>query len=273
MEKSPGSVPAIATLLMEIAVVPSLLSVTDWTALVEPTLIVPKESACGVTVNVLIFPVAVPESDTLCEELYPEWLNARVASRVPAASGVKVIVTVQFEEAARLVPQVLLEITKSPAFVPEIPMLLIATGEVPMLLRVTMLGVPVEPTATLPHARLLGSMRTPTTRQPATARTMRQIVAGSRLPAQFRQTVLGWFALRVIVSSSGFAEGTRRSPRTKAMRQRNSREGPARYVPAIVLRPGVSWRKGFAQASSSEPFGCKTQHPGWQFGTFRMEGD
>jgi len=53
---------------MEIAVVPSLCNVTDCTALAESTLIVPKESACGVTINALIFPVAIPERDTLSDD-------------------------------------------------------------------------------------------------------------------------------------------------------------------------------------------------------------
>jgi len=199
---------------MEISVVPSLCNVTDWTALAESTLIVPKESVCGVTVNVLIFPVAVPERDTLSDDLNPEWLKVRVASRAPSASGVKVIVTVQLEEAARLPPQVLLEIAKSPALAPEIPILLIAIGEVPMLLKVTAFGFPVEPKATPPHTRLLGSMRTPTTKQPDKVRTMKRIVAGSKLIARFRVTVLRRFALRVIATSSGFIllGGNRMSP-------------------------------------------------------------
>jgi len=104
---------------MEIVVVPSLCNITGWTALAESTLIMPKESVCGVTVNVLIFPVAIPERDTLSDDLNPEWLKVRVASRVPAASGMKTIVTVQLEEAARLAPQVLLEIAKSPALLPK----------------------------------------------------------------------------------------------------------------------------------------------------------
>jgi len=199
---------------MEISVVPSLCNVTDWTALAESTLIVPKESVCGVTVNVLIFPVAVPERDTLSDDLNPEWLKVRVASRAPSASGVKVIVTVQLEEAARLPPQVLLEIAKSPALAPEIPILLIAVGEVPMLLKVTAFGVPLEPKATLPHTRLLGSMRTPTTKQPDRVRTMKRIVAGSKLTTRFLLTVLRRFALRVIATSSGFIllGGNRMSP-------------------------------------------------------------
>jgi hypothetical protein len=199
---------------MEIAVVPSLCNVTDWTALAESTLIMPKESVCGVTVNVLIFPVAVPERDTLSDDLNPDWLKVRVASRAPSTSGVKVIVTVQLKEAARLAPQVLLEIAKSPALVPEIPILSIAVGEVPMLLKVTAFAVPLEPKATLPHTRLLGSMRTPTTKQPDRVRTMKRIVAGSKLTARFLLTVLRRFALRVIATSSGFIllGGNRMSP-------------------------------------------------------------
>jgi hypothetical protein len=51
--------------LMEIAVVPELCNVTVCTALVEPTLIVPKERVCGVNVSVLMLPDPVPESDTV----------------------------------------------------------------------------------------------------------------------------------------------------------------------------------------------------------------
>jgi len=72
IEKSPGFVPAIAMLAIEIGVVPSLCNITDWVALAEPTFKVPKESVCGETVSVLIFPVAVPESNTVCDEPNPE---------------------------------------------------------------------------------------------------------------------------------------------------------------------------------------------------------
>lgn len=72
IEKSPGFVPVIATLAIDTMVVPSLCSVTDWTALADPTLSVPKESVCGVIVKALIFPVAVPDSDTVWDELNPE---------------------------------------------------------------------------------------------------------------------------------------------------------------------------------------------------------
>jgi hypothetical protein len=72
IEKSPGLVPAIVTLAMEIVVVPSLCRVTDSGVLAEPTLMVPKERFCGVNVSELILPVAVPERETVCDELNPE---------------------------------------------------------------------------------------------------------------------------------------------------------------------------------------------------------
>jgi hypothetical protein len=245
--KSPGSAPAIATLSKEIVVVPSLCNVTVWTALGEPTSSALKDSACGATVNVLIFPVVVPESDTLCDGLNPEWLMVKVASRVPAACGVKIIATVQLEEAARLSPQVLLAIAKSPAFAPEIPMLVIAICEVPTLLTVTTFGVPVEPKATLLHTRLRGATRTPTTRQPVKGRRMRKIIARRKLRAQFRLRVPRWFSLRVIVTSSGFIRhgGKRMSPTMKAMRQRTSTK-PAIYLFAIVPSPSISLRRKLA---------------------------
>lgn len=156
IEKSAGSDPAIPTLLMEIGVVPSLCTVTVCAALDEFTSRDPKARLCGDTLNELIFPVAVPVSGTLMEELAPEWLKVRVAARLPAALGVKVIVTVQLEEPARLAPHVLAEIAKSAALVPETMMLLIAIRDVPRFVRATDWGVPLEPRATSPHARALG---------------------------------------------------------------------------------------------------------------------
>lgn len=72
IEKSAGSVPAIATAPMEIVVVPSLCNVTVCAALAEPMSSEPKERLFGVTVSVLILPVAVPESGTLCDASNPE---------------------------------------------------------------------------------------------------------------------------------------------------------------------------------------------------------
>jgi len=114
------------------------------------------------------------------------------------------MVTVQLDDAARLAPQVLLEIAKSAASAPEIAILVIEIAEAPILLNATLCGVLVEPRGTLPHERLLGSTRTPATPQPVNVRTIRRIGGRSRLSAQCRPTVLCWFVLRVIVTSSCF---------------------------------------------------------------------
>ncbi len=53
------------------------------------------------------------------------------------AVGVKVMLTVQVAEPARLVPHVLLAIAKSPGFVPESVTLVMVMALVPPLVRVT----------------------------------------------------------------------------------------------------------------------------------------
>lgn len=73
----------------------------------------------------------------------------------------KVMVTLQVEEAEMVAPQVLPEMVKSPESVPEIAMEPMVTGAVPMLETATDCGAPDEPSATLPHVRLRGAMRTP----------------------------------------------------------------------------------------------------------------
>lgn len=89
----------------------------------------------------------------------------------------KVTVTLQLEDAARVALQVLFEIKKSAALVPETATPLIAIGELPRLVKVTAFGIPDDPRFTPPHTRLLGSIRTPTTRQPVTQYTFRKRIA------------------------------------------------------------------------------------------------
>jgi hypothetical protein len=90
-----------------------------------------------------------PDSATVCGLLLAESVKLRVAVRVPAATGLNTIVAVQLEDAARLEPQVLLEIAKSAALVPEIAMLLTAIELEPLFVKVADFGAPVFPTATL----------------------------------------------------------------------------------------------------------------------------
>ena len=127
-----------------------------------------------------------------------------VPCRGPAADGVNVTVTLQLEEAARVAPQVLLEIEKSPAFDPEIAMLSIATAEVPRLVRVTVLGVPDDPSATSPHTRFWGSIRTPATKQPVTQNTFRKRIALRNNRSVRHQPSMFPFDLRVKKPSSSF---------------------------------------------------------------------
>jgi hypothetical protein len=70
-----------------------------------------------------------PERETVCGLFVPESVKLRVAVRVPAALGLKTMVALQAELAAKLVPQVLPKIVKSAAFVPETPTLLIVMAD------------------------------------------------------------------------------------------------------------------------------------------------
>ena len=68
--------------------------------------------------------------------------------------------TLQLADAPRLDPQVLLEITKSPGFVPVTATLLIVIEELVPLLRVAVCVELVEPTFTVPYERETGLMLT-----------------------------------------------------------------------------------------------------------------
>lgn len=95
-----------------------MVRVTVWTGLVEPTAVAGKTRLVGVTVALAAGVAPVPESATVWG-LFPALsVKVRVADRLLEAEGVKVTVTVQFAEAARVGPQPLLVKTKSPASVP-----------------------------------------------------------------------------------------------------------------------------------------------------------
>jgi hypothetical protein len=79
-----------------------------------------------------------------------------VAVRVPLALGLKESETLQLAEAARLLPHVLLEMTKSPEFVPVTETLLMVIAELVPLLSVA-INVPlVAPTLKEPNEREVG---------------------------------------------------------------------------------------------------------------------
>jgi hypothetical protein len=152
--KSAALVPETATLLMVIAAEVPLVRVSV-RELLEPTATLPKARLDGLTVT-LPAAVPVPESATVCGLLVAESVKVRVAVRLPAAAGLNTTVTVQLAEAARLVPQVLLESVKSAASVPVTAMLLMVTAAEALLVRVTDFAPPALPTATEYQLRLDG---------------------------------------------------------------------------------------------------------------------
>ena len=85
----------------------------------------------------------VPLRLTVCASFAALETIERVADRVPAADGVKAMVTVQLAPAAKVPPQVDVRM-KSPAFVPLTEILLIVSAEVPPLVRVRVAELVVE---------------------------------------------------------------------------------------------------------------------------------
>jgi hypothetical protein len=108
----------------------------------------------GEMVSVVVPPA--PESETFCGLFVAESVKLNVAVRVPVAVGLKTMDAVQFAEAARLVPQVLLAMLKSPAFAPEIATLLIVIEVLRPFESVAVCPALLDPTAVLANVRLEG---------------------------------------------------------------------------------------------------------------------
>jgi hypothetical protein len=156
MEKSPASAPVMATLLMAIAAVPPLLKVAVCDALLEPTIVLAKVRPDGVAVTPPAGLTPSPVSAIVCGLLLAVSLKSRVAERSPVVVGANRMLAVQLADAARLVPQVLLNISKSPGFVPASVMLLMVSAVVLLLVSVTTFCAPLLPTETLTQFRLAG---------------------------------------------------------------------------------------------------------------------
>ncbi len=118
IRKSAALVPEIATLLMVMEDVSLFDNVADWDALVEPTKVLANVRPEGLAETLPPAAVPCPVNATFCGVLLAESLKFSVALRAPVAVGPKMIFAVQFADAAREVPQVLLKIKKSPGFAP-----------------------------------------------------------------------------------------------------------------------------------------------------------
>jgi hypothetical protein len=84
---------------------PTLLAVIDFDALVTPTRTVPKLSAVGDSE----IDCPVPDRATVWGVFGALSLNVSVPLRAPFAVGLKVTLTEQFAPAAKVAPQVLVE--------------------------------------------------------------------------------------------------------------------------------------------------------------------
>jgi hypothetical protein len=149
--KSAAFVPDTEMLLIFITDPAPFVSVTDCAGLVEPTAVVAKLKLPGVTVA--MGPLAAPERATVWGLFPAESVNVRVAVRGPLAEGVNVTLTAQLALPARLVPQVLAEIAKSAAFVPDTEMLLIFITDPAPFVSVTDCAGAVEPMAVAAKVR------------------------------------------------------------------------------------------------------------------------
>lgn len=105
MEKLAALVPVIELELREIELDVLLRTVMVFDELLVPSLTLPKLREAGDAATAP--PVPRPETATCCGLLEPLSVKVKFAVRVPATVGLKRMVTVQLEEAARLVPQVL----------------------------------------------------------------------------------------------------------------------------------------------------------------------
>ncbi len=150
MLKSPGFAPPMAMLLIVIVALPVFFSVVVCDALEVPTFTLPYARLEGLTVALFVDVEPVPDSVAVCGLLLVVSEMVRVAERAPVVPGLNTTVTVQLAEAARLAPQVLDEMLKSPELAPVNPMLLIVMEVALPFFNVAVCGALEEPTRTVP---------------------------------------------------------------------------------------------------------------------------
>jgi hypothetical protein len=161
MAKSPELAPPRVTPLIVTDDLVPFVNVADCAELVEPTAVLGKPIAVGETVTLPLAELPpVPESATVCGLLLDVSDTVRVAARDPLTLGLKATEMLQLADAARLVPQVLLEMRKSPGFVPAMATLLIVMDEVDPFFSVAVWVVLVDPTVTEPYESEVGLMVT-----------------------------------------------------------------------------------------------------------------
>ena len=158
--KSPGFAPERAMLLMVRVEAPPFVSVTAFDPPRLPTATYTQLRLVGDTDALPEAAAPVPARATVCGLLVALSVKVSIALREPVALGVNAMLAVQLADAARLVPQVLLEIEKSAAFVPEIATLLMVIEVERPLVSVADCVALVDPTVVLENVRLVGLFET-----------------------------------------------------------------------------------------------------------------
>jgi hypothetical protein len=159
--KSPALAPPIATLLIVIEPLVPFVRVAICAALVDPTAMFlnPRDVGDTVTLPPDVVP-PVPDKAAVWGLLLAESDTVKIAARDPLTVGLNAMETVQLAEAAKLEPQVLLEMLKSAGLAPasEIPLMVI-DDPVPFF-SVAACDELVDPTFTDPKERLVGLILT-----------------------------------------------------------------------------------------------------------------
>lgn len=154
--KSPALMPPSVTLLIVMEDAVPFVNVADCAALVDPTAVLGNPRLVGETVTLPDVAPPVPDNATVCGLLLDESATESVAARDPFVLGLNATEMLQLAAAARLLPQVLLEITKSPGFVPVTDTLLIVIEELDPFFKVVVCDALVEPAFTEPNEREVG---------------------------------------------------------------------------------------------------------------------
>lgn len=139
--KSPGFAPEIAMLVKVTVAPPRFDTVTGCEAVGCPNTALPKAKDEGETVKSVERPV--PVKGMVWGLAGASSVKDKFALREPAAAGVKVSLTVQVAEGARVAAQVFAEITKSEAFVPVTVIEDMFRAALPVFISVTVMGADV----------------------------------------------------------------------------------------------------------------------------------
>src|SRR5436305_8733374 len=148
-------------LVMPTDVLPTLVSVAGWVALVVPTNCVAKVMLVGVRVSAALVPVPVRATTSGLLGALSEKVSVPLSG--PLLLGVNVTETLQVAPIGSVVPQVLLLMAKSVALVPPMAIELMVSATPLLFVSVTVRGPEVLPTVWVGNASAQGQTCAPRT--------------------------------------------------------------------------------------------------------------